>query len=102
MESLRRKLTLREELVRRLANQAGELLKKSYAQQPLALVHSNAEYYDPAWCRNNHIPFFDMPFNNALRMVTGCLRPTPANSLPVLAEKKINRSPTKTSLDVFY
>ena len=42
-ESLCRKLALRVGLVKRLQNQTRKLLKKSYAQQPLALIHSAAE-----------------------------------------------------------
>ena len=53
-----------------------------------ALLHSTAEYCDPAWCRSNHISFINKPIDDALRMVTGCLHPTPTNSLLVLAEKK--------------
>ena len=47
-----KKLTLRVGLVR-LQNRTGKLLKKPYTQQPLALVHSTAEYCDPAWRGSN-------------------------------------------------
>ena len=55
----------------------------SCAQQPLALVHSTAEYCDPALCHSNNTPFMDKLINDALRMVNGCLRTTSTNSLPV-------------------
>ena len=42
-------LTLRVGSSKSLQNQAGELLKKSNVQQPLTLVHSTAEYCDPAF-----------------------------------------------------
>ena len=73
--------------------------KKSYAQQPLALVHSTAEYCDPACCHSNHTPCIDKLINYALRMLTGCLRPFLRIAYLLLAEKKISKSPTRTSYD---
>jgi len=51
----------------------------------LALVHSTAEYCAPVWCHSAHARLIDPTINDALRIVTGCLRPTPANNLPILA-----------------
>ena len=51
----------------------------------LALVHSTAEYCAPVWCRSPHTRLFNRPINDALRLVTGCLRPTPTDDLYVLA-----------------
>jgi len=51
----------------------------------LALVHSTAEYCAPVWCRSAHTHLIDPGSNGALRIVTGCLRPTPADNLPILA-----------------
>ena len=99
LESLYRKLTSRFTLIGDWRNQAGELLKKFYAQQHLALSTASAEYCDPALCRCNHTAFIDKPINNALRLITGCLSPTPTNSLFVLAEKRNGGFPTKTSQD---
>jgi len=39
----------------------------------------------PAWWRGAHARLNDPTINDALRIVTGCLRPTPADNLPVLA-----------------
>ena len=95
------KLTLRVGLERQLEKSSWGAVKKSSAQQPLALVCTTAEYCDPAWCRNKHTPSIDKLINDALRMVTGCLRRTPTKSLPALAKRKISGSPIKTSHDVF-
>ena len=54
----------------------------------LALVYSNAEYHAPAWCRSNHTRLIDKPINDALRTVTGYLRPISTDNLPVLARIK--------------
>ena len=49
----------------------------------LPLVYSTAEYCAPVWCRNAHTRLIDSVLNDALRIVTGCLRPTPTDHLPV-------------------
>ena len=51
----------------------------------LALVYSTSEYCAPAWSRSAHTHLIDKPINEALRIVTGCLRPTPVDNLPILA-----------------
>ena len=51
----------------------------------LALVYSTTEYCTPVWCRSAHTRLIDPAINNALRIVTGCLRPTTADNLPILA-----------------
>ena len=45
----------------------------------LVRVHSTAEYCIPAWCSSAHTRLTDPIINDALRTVTGCLRPTPAH-----------------------
>ena len=51
----------------------------------LSLVYSTAEYCAPVWCRSAHTRLIDSVLNDALRIVTGCLRPIPTNHLPVLS-----------------
>ena len=51
----------------------------------LSLVHSAAEYCALVWCRSAHTRLIDSVLNDALRIVTGCLRPTPTDHLPVLS-----------------
>jgi len=50
----------------------------------LALIHSAAEYFAPAWYRSKHTRFVGKTIYDALRLVTGCLRPTPIDNLFVL------------------
>jgi len=50
----------------------------------LALVHSTAEYCAPVWYRSAHTRLIDPAINDALRIVTGRLRPIPADNLPIL------------------
>ena len=51
----------------------------------LSLVYSTAEYCAPVWCRSAHTRLIDSVLNDALRIVTGCLRPTPTDHLPILS-----------------
>ena len=51
----------------------------------LSLIYSTAEYCAPVWCRSAHTCLIDSVLNDALRIVTGCLRPTPTDHLPVLS-----------------
>ena len=51
----------------------------------LALVYSTAEYCAPVWCFSVHTHIIDMAINDTLHIVTGCLRPTPLDNLPILA-----------------
>ena len=51
----------------------------------LVLVHLTAEYGAPVWCRSAHTRLIDPTINDALRIVTGYLRPSPADNLPILA-----------------
>ena len=58
---------------------------KTLRKATLSLVHSTAEYCAPVWCRSAHTRLIDSVLNDALRIVTGCLRPTPTDHLPVLS-----------------
>ena len=51
----------------------------------LSLVYSTAEYCTPVWCRSAHTRLIDSVLNDALRIVTGFLRHTPTDHLPMLS-----------------
>ena len=51
----------------------------------LSLFYSTAEYCAPIWCRSAHTRLIDSVLNDALRVVTGCLRPTPTDHLSILS-----------------
>ena len=71
--------------MRRLAGSGWGAGAKTLRTTALSLVYSTAEYCAPVWCRSAHIRLIDSVLNDALRIVTGCLRPTPTDYLPVLA-----------------
>ena len=83
--SLRKKLTSRATLLKRLAGSSWGAGADTLRTAALALVYSTAEYCAPVWCRSAHCHNIDTAINGALRTVTGCLRPTPTDNLTTLA-----------------
>ena len=51
----------------------------------LSLVYSTAEHCAPIWCRSAHTRLIDSVLNNALFIVTGCLRTAPTDQLSILS-----------------
>ena len=82
---MRKKLSLRVTLLRRLVGSGWGAGAKTLRIATLSLVYSAAEYSTPVWCRSAHTCLIDSVLNDALHMVTGCLRPTPTDHLPVLS-----------------
>ena len=83
--ALRKKLFSRVTLLRRLVGSGWGAGAKTLRIATLSLVYSAAEYCAPVWCRSAHTRLIDSVLNDALRIVTGCLRPTPTDHLPVLS-----------------
>ena len=82
---MRKKLSLRVTLLRRLVGSGWGAGAKILRIATLSLVYSTAEYCAPVWCCSAHTRLIDSVLNDALRIVTGCLRPTPMDHLPVLS-----------------
>ena len=83
--ALRKKLSSRVTLLRPLVGSGWGAGAKTLRIATLSLVYSTAEYCAPVWCRNAHTRLINSVLNDALRIVTGCLRPTPTDHLPVLS-----------------
>ena len=83
--ALRKILSSRVTLLKRLVGSGWGTGAKTLRIATLCLVHSAAEYCAPVWCRSAHTRLIDSVLNDALRIVTGCLRPTPTDHLPVLS-----------------
>ena len=81
----KRILSSRVTLLRRLVGSGWGAGAKILRITTLSLVYSAAEYCTPVWCRSAHTRIIDSVLNDALRIVTGCLRPTPTDPLPVLS-----------------
>ena len=85
LKALRKKLSTRVALLKRLVGSGWGAGAKTLCISALSLVYSTVEYCAPVWCRSTHIRLIDSTLNDALRIVTGCLRPTPTEDLDVLA-----------------
>ena len=85
LDEVRAKVTARVSLIRRLAGTTWGASAKVLRISTQALVFSAAEYCAPTWSRSPHAKKVDTAINNALRIISGCLKPTPVFYLPVLA-----------------
>ena len=83
--ALRKKLSSHVTLLRQLMGSGWGADAKTLHIATLSLVYSAAEYCAPVWCRSAHSCFIDSVLNDALRIVTGCLCPTPMDHLHVLS-----------------
>ena len=83
--ALRKILSSRVTLLRPLVNSGWGAGAKTLRIATLSLVYSAAEYCAPVWCRSGQTRLIDSVLNDALRIVTGCLRPTSTDHLPILS-----------------
>ena len=83
--ALHKKLSSHVTLLRRLVGSGWSAGAKTLRTATLSLVHSTAEYCAPVWCRSAHTRLIDSVLNDALRIVIGCLRPTPTDHLSILS-----------------
>ena len=84
LESLRKKLTSSVPLLKRLPGSGWGAGATTLRIATLSMGHSTLSS-STAWCRSAHARLINPAINDALRIVTGCLHPTPADNLPVLA-----------------
>ena len=84
--AFRKKVYSRGTLLRQFAGSKWVAGAKTLRTAALFLFYSTAEYCAPVWCRSAYSCFIDNVLNNALRIVTGCLRPTPTDHLPIRSD----------------
>ena len=85
LEALHKKLSTRVSLLKRLAGLGWGAGAKTLRTAALSPIYLTAEYCVPAWCRSAYTRLIDSVFTDALRIVAGCLRPTPTDNLLVLS-----------------
>ena len=83
--ALRKKLSSRVTLLRRLVGSGWGAGAKTLPIAILSLVYSTTEYCVSVWCRSAHTRLIDSVLNDGLRIVTGCLHPTPTYHLTILS-----------------
>ena len=81
VEKTRGKVGARNNILRRLANTKWGANPSTLRSTALALCYSTAEYACPVWERSSHAKKLDSVLNESCRCTTGCLKPTPINSL---------------------
>ena len=81
VQNVKAKIATRNNLLSKLANSTWGADPKTLRTTAMALSYSSAEYASPVWARSCHAKKVDSELNNACRIVTGQLRPTP---LPLL------------------
>ncbi len=75
------KVSARNNLLCRLVGSSWGASTSTLRTSALAPVYSAAVYTCPAWCRSSHVRKLDA----TLQLITGCLRPTSTELLPVLS-----------------
>ena len=79
------KLATRFTLLRQLADLEWGAGAKTLHTAALSLVYVTAECCALVWCGSEHTRPIDSVLNDALRIITECLRPTPTDYLPILS-----------------
>ena len=85
IEKTKKKVGTRNNIIRKLRTSKWGATPTILRSSALALCYSAAEYACPVWERSTHAKKLDATLNETCRMITGCLKPTNTNSLPVLA-----------------
>ena len=85
IKSVRGRVSARNNPLRRLAGSSWGAHTSTLRTGALALVYSTAKYAAPAWCRSTHSKKLDVTLNDTMRIVNGCLRPTPVSYFPALS-----------------
>ena len=85
IEKTKKKGGTRNNIIRKLRTSTWGATPTTLRSSALALCYSAAEYAYPVWERSTHANKLDATLNDTCRMITGCLKPTHTNSLPVLA-----------------
>ena len=97
--ALRKKLFSRVTLLRRLVGSGWGAGAKTLRIATLSLVYSTSEYCAPVWCCSAHTRLIDSVLNDALRIVTECLRLTPTDhSLSGIQPAELRRMGVTLSL----
>ena len=78
------KVTKRCNLLKRLASNHWGADFATLRTSALALCYSAAEYCSPVWSQSYHCKKVDTSLNECLRLVSGCIKTTPTDALPVL------------------
>ena len=77
IEGLRGKKMPRNNIIRCMSQSTWGANAKTLRTAALAIVYSSAEYDTPVWSRSSHTKKLDVFPNDTMRIITGCVKPTP-------------------------
>jgi hypothetical protein len=80
-----KKVSARITIVQKLAGTGWGAGIETVRTAALAIVYSTAEYCAPVWLSSVHISKIDVQLNNAMRIISGCVKSTQLPWLPTLA-----------------
>jgi hypothetical protein len=80
-----KKASARINIVRKLAGTGWGAGTEPLRTAALAIVYSTAEYCAPVWLNSVPIRKIDVQLNNAMRIISGCVKSTQLPWLPTLA-----------------
>ena len=83
LKKVKGKVRTRNKLLHKLANSSWGANTFTLHATALALCYSVVEYACPVWERSSHAKKVGASLNDSCRCITGCLRPTNVDSLPI-------------------
>ena len=81
----KQKVSFQVALVRKLSGTNWGTSFDTLRTSTTALVFAPVEYYAPVWCQSTNTKTLDVFLNEAMRIVSGCIRSTPLNFLTPLS-----------------
>ena len=85
IEKTKEKVSTRNNILSKLTGTSWGASPHTLKSTALALCYSSAEYASPVWERSSHAKKLDSALNASCRLITGCLRATPTETLYTLA-----------------
>src|SRR6195952_2869994 len=85
IEKLRKKLKTRNNILHKLAGSDWGTHADTLRTAGVSLVYSAAEYCCPVWLGSSHTKKVDVELNTTMRIISGTLKSTPTEWLPVLS-----------------
>ncbi|XP_072401725.1 uncharacterized protein [Diabrotica undecimpunctata] len=84
LENTSAKIKTRNNIIQKLANTSWGSNAKVIRTSALSLVYPTAEYCAPVWLNSHHTNVIDTQLNQTMRHITGTIKPTPTQWLPIL------------------
>ena len=84
IENTAAKLKTRNKIIHKLAGSSWGAAMPTLRTSALALVYSAAEYASPVWLNSSHCSKIDVQLNHSMRIISGTVKSTPIEWLPVL------------------